>query len=99
MAFPSFHSREGLAVIGTGKAPPELRAPSCASSPGKGSKKGLMTPHLPSLNGADCMTTLCPPTAPTPKAENILKTKVRRRAFSPLKPENILKKSQLQETE
>jgi len=47
---------------------------------------------------ADCMATLYPPTAQTPKAENILKTKGRKRAFSPTKAENIRKTSQLQLT-
>jgi hypothetical protein len=98
MAFPSFHSRDALAVIGTRKAPPELRARSGASSPGTRSKKALMIPHLPSLTSTDCMATLSPLTAQTPKPENFLKTKGRRRDFSPPKPENIMKTSQLQET-
>jgi hypothetical protein len=92
MAFPSFHSRDALAVSGTGKAPPELRARSCASSPGKGSKKGLMMPHLPSLKNTDFMATLCPPNPQTHEAGNILKTKGRKRVFSQNEAGNILKK-------
>jgi len=49
MAFPSFHSGEALAVIGTGRAPAELLVRSFAMSPGTRSKKVLMMPHLPSL--------------------------------------------------
>jgi hypothetical protein len=44
------------------------------------------------------MATLRPPTAQTPKAENILKTKGRKRTFSQNEAENILKQSYLQET-
>jgi hypothetical protein len=44
------------------------------------------------------MAILGPPTAQTPKAENILKTKGQKRAFFKNEAENILKKSYLQET-
>jgi hypothetical protein len=46
----------------------------------------------------DCMATLCPPAGEEPKDGKILKTKGRKRAFSPTKADNILKISQLQET-
>ena len=85
------------AVTGRGRTPAELRARSGASSPRTRGKKGLMVPYLPSLSGTDCMATLGPLTARTPKAENILKTKGQKRAFSQNKAENMLKKSQLQE--
>ncbi len=65
MTFPSFHSREALAVIGTGRTQAELRARSFASPPGTRSKKGLMMLHLPSLYGPDCMATSSPPAALT----------------------------------
>jgi hypothetical protein len=44
------------------------------------------------------MATLCPLTTQTPKPENILKTKGRKRAFFKNEAENILKNSQLEET-
>jgi hypothetical protein len=98
MAFPAFHSREAVAVIGTGRTPAELRARSFASSPRTRSKKGPMMSHLPNLNSTDRMATLCPTTAPTPKAVNILKTKGLKTGFSPSKAVNILKISKLLET-
>jgi hypothetical protein len=55
-----------------------------------------MMPHLPSLNGTDCIATLGPSTAQTPKAENILKTKGQKKALSQNEAENILKTRQLQ---
>jgi hypothetical protein len=42
-----------------------------------------------------CMVTLCPLGGNRPKAENILKTKDRKRRFSSTKAENILKTSRL----
>ena len=57
-----------------------------------------MMPHSTSLTYTDCMATSCPLGDNVPKAENILKTKGRRRAFSQNEAENILKKSYLQET-
>jgi hypothetical protein len=58
----------------------------------------MMVDLLPSLMGPDCTATLCPPAAIINEAENILKTKGRKRAFSKNEAENILKRSQLLET-
>ena len=44
------------------------------------------------------MATSCPPVAKNHEAENMLKTKGRKRAFSKNEAENILKKSHLQKT-
>jgi hypothetical protein len=48
---------------------------------------------LPSL--MNCRATSCPSVAQKPKAENILKTKGRERAFFHTKAENILKRNPL----
>jgi len=65
----------GWVRIGADPTGAEPRARTVASSPHPRSKNGLMLPHLPSLTPADCMETLCPPTAQPPKPGNILKTK------------------------
>ena len=83
--------------MGTGRTPAEPLARSFTSSPGPQRKKGLMMPSPPSLTYSDCVATLRPPTAQTPKADNILKTKGRERDFSPAKAENMLKESRLRE--
>jgi hypothetical protein len=93
--FPAFHSREALTVIGTGKARRGLLARSPAPWPGTRSEKELMKHILLASLPTDCMATLCPTIAQTPKAENILKTKGQKRPFSPTKPEKILKRRQL----
>jgi hypothetical protein len=79
--------------MGTGRTPAEPLVRSLTSSLGTQSKKGLMMPNPPSLTYSDCVATLRPPTAQTPKADNILKTKGRERAFSQAKAENMLKES------
>jgi hypothetical protein len=57
-------------------------------------KEFMMQLSKPSTN-PNCMATLCPVAAKRPKAENILKTKGQKRAFSPNEAENILKRKPL----
>ena len=73
--FSAFHSGKALAAMGAGRTLAEL--PSLHPR----GKEGFMVPHLPSRKTRDCMATSCPFSDNVSKAENILKTKERKRAF------------------
>jgi hypothetical protein len=64
----------------------------------RAAQEGIYDAAYPTSTPQNCMATSCPSGANVCKPENILKTKGRKAAFPPTKPENILKKSHLPKT-
>jgi hypothetical protein len=65
------------------------REEKCARSAGQ---EGIDDAAFEASNTPNGIATLCPPSDNVSKADNILKTKSRKRHFSPTKAENMLKR-------
>ena len=94
-AFHALHLGKALAGTAAGGTHTKFRGPPFAWSPGRRNKMRLKIPPLTSLSDQGFYGGILPARENVPKPENILKTKGRKREFSPAKPENILKISQL----
>src|SRR5208283_557802 len=86
--FPAFPCGQAWAAMGRGRTRAECQARSGALPPRARSKKGLMMQIFLASPPTGCVATSCPYTRQKHEAENLLKTKGRKRAFLKNEAEN-----------